>query len=196
MRILVVYAHPVETSFVAALHAKTLAVLRAQGHEVDDCDLNAEGFDPVLNRAERLGYFDDTSNRSAVAPHVQRLLWAQALVLVYPVWNFGFPAILKGWFDRVFLPGVTFSMQGSRYVPTLRNIKHLTAIATYGSKRWQAWSMGDPPRKSVLRMLRLLVMPQARTRYLACYDMDNTTPERRAAFLRDVEQHFAAWKPA
>ena len=43
MRVLVFYAHPVETSFVAALHAKTVATLRARGHDVDDCDLNKIG---------------------------------------------------------------------------------------------------------------------------------------------------------
>lgn len=48
MRVLVVYCHPVETSFHAALHQEVLKNLRAAGHEVDDCDLYAEGFNPVL----------------------------------------------------------------------------------------------------------------------------------------------------
>ena len=67
MRVLVVYCHPVETSFHAALHQEVLQNLRAAGHEVDDCDLYAEGFDPVLSREERLGYHDVPSNRLPLA---------------------------------------------------------------------------------------------------------------------------------
>lgn len=193
MRVLVFYAHPVETSFVSALHHKIIALLRARGHEVDDCDLNAEGFDPVLSRQERIDYHDLAANCRLVEPYVGRLKWAEALVFVYPVWNFGFPAILKGVFDRVFLPGVSFEMRGGDFVPTLRHIKRMTAVATYGGNRWRAFTMGDPPRKCVTRMIRVLIAPFARSQYLACYDMNNTTPERRAAFMVKVEAHFTGW---
>jgi NAD(P)H dehydrogenase (quinone) len=194
MRILVFYAHPVETSFVAALHDRTVEILRAQGHDVDDCDLNVEGFDPVLSRQERIDYHDIAINRRMVEPYVERLMRAEALVFVYPVWNFGFPAILKGVFDRVFLPGVSFEMNGGSFVPTLRHIKKMTAVCTYGAHRWRAWTMGDPPRKCVTRMIRVLIAPMARCRYLAHYDMNNTTPEKRAAFMAKVEAHFSGWR--
>ena len=192
MRVLVYYAHPVETSFVAALHEKVVATLRAGGHEVDDCDLNAEGFDPVLTRAERIAYHDPATNRAPVAGHVTRLMRAEAIVLVYPVWNFGFPAILKGVLDRVFVPGVAFSMEGG-YRPQLRYIKRLAAVCTYGGSRWRAVAMGDPPRKCVMRMLRALIDPMARCEYLAHYGMNDTTPQRRAAFLAKVEARFKRW---
>ena len=77
MRVLVVYCHPVETSFHAALHADVVRHLRRAGHEVDDCDLYAEGFDPVLSRAERLGYHDVPSNQMPLQAHVARLQWAR-----------------------------------------------------------------------------------------------------------------------
>ena len=54
MRILVIYCHPVETSYNAALHTEVVQQLRGAGHEVDDCDLYAEGFNPVMTREERL----------------------------------------------------------------------------------------------------------------------------------------------
>jgi NAD(P)H dehydrogenase (quinone) len=110
LRVLVLFAHPVETSFGAALHAKVVEVLRAKGHEVDDCDLNAESFDPVMSRQDRIDYHDVAANRRRVAPYVDRLLTAEALVLSFPVWNMGFPAILKGFVDKVFLPGVSFTL--------------------------------------------------------------------------------------
>jgi NAD(P)H dehydrogenase (quinone) len=87
MHVLVLFAHPVETSFGAALHAKVVETLSARGHKVDDCDLNAEGFDPVMTREDRIEYYDPVLNRRRVAPYVDRLLAAEGLVFSFPVWN-------------------------------------------------------------------------------------------------------------
>ncbi len=194
MRVLVLYAHPVETSFVAALHGEIVSTLRARGHEVDDCDLNAEGFDPVMRRQERIDYHDKAVNRAPVARYVERLLAAQALILVFPVWNYGFPAILKGFLDRVFLPGVSFEMgPGGAYRPTLHNVRKLAAVCTYGGDRWRTMLMGDPPRRFVKRSLRSLADPLASCDYLAHYDMNHTNPRRRARFLGQVQRVFEAW---
>jgi NAD(P)H dehydrogenase (quinone) len=190
MRILVLYAHPDPDSFVAALHRTAVAALAAAGHEVDDCDLYAEGFDPVLSREERLHYLDVPDNRRTVESYVQRLERAEGLVLVHPVWNFGYPAILKGFLDRVFLPGVSFRLVDGLATPNLTNLKVLASVATYGSPRWRAFLMGDPPRKLANRVLRVLVAPDAKRRYLALHDMNRQTPERRRAFLARVEQEL------
>ena len=196
MRVLVIYAHPVETSFVAGLHGRVVDTLRGGGHEVDDCDLNAEGFDPVLSRHDRIDYHDTAADRGRVAPYIERLKAAEALVFVYPVWNFGFPAILKGYLDRVWLPGVAFDLDaGGNLVFTLRHVRRLAAVCTYGGERWRAMLMGDPPRRLVKRMIRAHIAVRGRCEYLACYDMNHTTPERRAAFMARVEQRLAAWEP-
>ena len=78
MRTLVVFAHPVETSFAAAAHKTVVENLKAGGHEVDDCDLYAEDFDPRLTREERLGYHDIGPNIESVRRHVERLRAAEA----------------------------------------------------------------------------------------------------------------------
>lgn len=188
MRVLVLYAHPNPESFVAALHRTVVETLRRAGHEVDDCDLYAEGFDPVLTYEERVGYLAIPENRKPVESYVQRLERAEALVLVFPVWNFGFPAILKGFLDRVFLPGVSFKLVNGLATPNLTHLKTLVAVTTYGATRWRAFLLGDPPRKVVTRMLRVLVAPVARRHYLALHDMNRQTPEGRAAFLAKVER--------
>lgn len=194
MRVLVLFAHPVETSFSAALHAKVVATLRARGHDVDDCDLNAEAFDPVMSRQDRIEYHDPKVNRTRVAPYVDRLLAAEALVLVFPVWNMGFPAILKGFIDKVFLPGVSFTLgDDGSYAPHLHNIKRLAAVCTYGGARWTTVLMGDPPRRVVKRMVRSVTASGSRCEYLALYDMNHTRPEPRAKFLSKVEANFAKW---
>ncbi|ADZ69226.1 NAD(P)H-dependent oxidoreductase [Polymorphum gilvum] len=186
MRVLVLFAHPVETSFAAALHQRVLDGLRSAGHEVDDCDLYAEGFDPRLTREERLAYHDLDINRANVASYVDRLLAAEALVLVHPVWNFGLPAILKGFFDRVFLPGVSFKMKNGKVAPSLHNIRKLTVVTTYGGTRLRAFLVGDPPRKIATRVLRAVIKPAAPLSYMALYDMNRATDDDRAAFLGRV----------
>jgi NAD(P)H dehydrogenase (quinone) len=192
MRILVLYAHPDSGSFGAAVHRTVVETLRRCGHDVDDCDLYAEGFDPVLSRAEWAGYLQVPANRAPVEYYVRRLEQAEGIVLVFPVWNFGFPAILKGFLDRVFLPGVSFRLDNGLAQPNLTQVKTLVGIATYGAPRWRAFLIGDPPRKVVMRMLRILVAPFARRSYLALHDMNRQTPAGRAAFLQRVEKAMAA----
>jgi len=193
VRILMLFAHPVETSFNAVLHTKVVEVLRAK-HKVDDCDLYAEGFDPVMSREDRIDYHNVAVNRRHVGPYVGRLLAAEALVFSFPVWNMGFPAILKGFIDKVFLPGVSFNLgEDGSYIPCLHNIKRLGVVCTYGGGRLLTIMMGDPPRNFLTRSMRRLCAPGARCDYLAHYDMNHTRTGRRAAFLRTVEARFSKW---
>jgi putative NADPH-quinone reductase len=192
MRVLLIYCHPVEDSYNAALHRAARAALENAGHAVDDCDLYAEGFDPVLSRAERLDYHDCALNRRRVEAHVRRLLAAEALVLCFPVWNFGPPALLKGFFDRVFLPGVSFDLRADGGIePRLRHIRKLAAITTYGRSRLTAWYLGDPPRRFCTRGLRRLIGPSAKVVYLAHYRMNVSTAATRARFLATTERAMA-----
>ncbi len=187
MRTLVLYAHPVETSYQAALHRVVVETLGARGHEVDDCDLYGEGFDPRLSRAERSAYHDPAPDRTAAQPYIDRLRAAEALVLVFPVWNMGYPAILKGFFDRIFLPGVSFRLERGRVVSLLGNIRQSAAVTTYGATRLGAWLAGDPARKSVTRVLRAQTLG-APQRYLAHYDMNRSTDAIRGRFLNRVRR--------
>lgn len=186
MRVLVLHAHPDPASFSAALYRLTVATLAEAGHEVEAVDLYAEGFDPVLSRAEWQGYVQVPENCAPVADEVARLQWAEALVLVFPVWNFGFPAILKGYLDRVFLPGVSFHLTEARIAPGLHHIRRLVAVTSYGSTRYWAFLMGDAPRKVVRRMLGVLIHPRGRTRYLAHHAIARSTDASRAAFMGKV----------
>ena len=188
-RAMVVFAHPVPESFSSALHAAAVGALRRGGWQVDDCDLNAEGFDPVLSTAERRGYHDLETNRLAVQAYVDRLMAAQALVFVFPVWNFGYPAILKGFFDRVFLPGVSFKLVDGKVRPALTHIRKSAAITTYGGTRLRALLCNDPPRSLMTRPVRY-VTGGAPMDYLALYDMNRATEERRSAFLEHVTRRM------
>ena len=85
LRALVLYANPVTASFGAALHSAVVTTLQSRGHEIDDCDLYAEGFNPVMSEQERMQYHDVGLNRTPVSAYADRLLEAEALILIYPV---------------------------------------------------------------------------------------------------------------
>ena len=193
MRVFVLFAHPVETSFAAALHRAAVAALREGGHEVDDCDLYAENFNPVMSRQERIDYHDEAICTKPVQAYVDRLRAADGLVLVNPVWNYGYPAILKGFFDRVFLPGVSFRLENGKVAPNLQHIRRIAAVTTYGGTRLRSMLMGDSPRRQFKRTLRLLVHPMARSTYLALYDMNRNGDAVCAAFLTRVSQRMRSF---
>ena len=185
---LILFAHPCPESFSSALHEVVVETLKTRGWSIDDLDLNAENFSPVLTEAERRGYHEEPANIEPVSAYVERLRAADALVLVFPVWNFGYPAILKGFFDRVFLPGVSFKLVDGKVRPNLQNIKRLAAVTTYGGTRLRAIGAGDPPRRIVKRHLRYVCHPSTRTRYLALYDMNRATDAQRKGFVGKVER--------
>ena len=191
IRALVLFAHPVPDSFNAAVHRTVVETLSARGWEVDDCDLNAEGFFPVLSEAERRGYHDTPANLDPVRPYVERLQRAEALVMVFPVWNFGYPAILKGFIDRVFLPDVSFHLVDGKVRPGLTNIKKLAACTTYGGTRMRAMLTGDPPRKCVTRHI-WYACGRPPQKYVALYDMNRNEAPQLNAHLARVKREMEA----
>ncbi|MCF1463398.1 NAD(P)H-dependent oxidoreductase [Agrobacterium vitis] len=186
MRVLVLHSHPLAESFNRALYHKTCQSLEAAGHEVDGCNLYDEGFNPVLSAEERRIYHDYPDNIEPVKSYVERLKAAEGLVIVTPVWNFSFPAMLSGYFDRVWLPGVTFELVDGNLTPTLRHIRKLAAVMTYGATPLRAFLAGNPPKKSVTRVIRAQIKLGAPVKFMAHYDMNNCTEQSRAAFLDKV----------
>jgi putative NADPH-quinone reductase len=170
--------------------------LRRGGHEVDDCDLYAEGFDPVLTAAERRVYNTPTPELTAVMSYVDRLRRAEALVLCFPTWWYGLPAILKGWFDRVWTPGVAFELPvgGGAILPALRNIRKFAVVTTYGSPWWLVKVvLRDPVRAVLFGGLRRLCARGADSVFLALYNIDAADRARCARFLARVERRFAGF---
>ena len=194
MRALVVHAHPVAESFNRSLNTLVCAILRECGHEVHNLDLYGQNFMPVMNAIERQGYHDAGRNIEPVRAHLDELAWCTGLIFVYPTWWYGQPAILKGWLDRVFIPHVTFAMPvGNKPVqPLLQHIGCIGGVSTYGAPwLWTRW-VGDPGRRIVMRGIRALVHPRAKTFWAAHYKMDSSTPESRAAFMAKVEKKLRA----
>jgi NAD(P)H dehydrogenase (quinone) len=194
MRVLVVHAHPVETSFNRALFGTVMEALSGGGHQVDALNLYDEDFEARLSREERLIYEDVPDNLTpAVKPYVDRLRNAEAIVFVHPVWNYGYPAVLKGFFDRIFLPGVSFKLEGGEVKPNLDNITRAAFVTTYGGSRWRTMLMGDPPRRLARRWAWATFRTKSPPKYLALYDMNTNRETELKAFIAKVKAEFQRW---
>ena len=188
MRVLVLHAHPVETSFNRSLYNAALETLSANGHEVDALNLYEENFAAVMSREERLMYHDVPDNLTpAVKPYVDRVLAAEGIVIIHPVWNYGYPAILKGFFDRIFIPGVSFVLENGDLRTVMRK-KRVAYITTYGGDRFRTWLMGDPPRRIARRWAWATFGTLFPPTYLALYQMDKRTEGELKAFLAKVRR--------
>ena len=151
MKVHVIFAHPLEDSFNAALFRLVTQTLEAEGHEVDALDLYRDNFDPVLSPQDRIEYHDVSINQHRVADYVKRLQSTDVLILCHTVWNFGWPAILKGYFDRVFLPDVSFKLIDGKLSPGFTIIQMVMTVTTSGCLRHRAFVLGVPPRKNGTR---------------------------------------------
>ena len=119
MRVFIVHAHPEPRSFNGAMTRAATAALKDAGHEVVVSDLYAMGFNPVSGRHNFTAVSNPVYRQQAEEAHaathdgfatdlqgeMDKLFWCDALILQFPLWWFGLPAILKGWIDRVFAPG-------------------------------------------------------------------------------------------
>ena len=113
MHALVVSCHPRSDSLTAAASARARDRLVAGGATVDLLDLYAEGFDPSLLPEDEPDWSDHTKEYSAeVRAHMARVAAADVIVVVFPVWWYGLPAMGKGWVDRVWNRGFAYEPSG------------------------------------------------------------------------------------
>lgn len=189
MQVVVVLAHPKGDSFNHAVAQRAHDALVAGGHEVHLLDLYAVGFRAAMSAEERKAYHSNEPILDPmVAEHAALVKAADALVFVYPTWWSAQPAILKGWFERVFVPGVGFTFNSRGKVrPGLVNLRHLVGISTYGSSRRYVRAINDNGRRTITRTLRMSAGRRTRSRWLALYSIDTCTARERAEFLERVE---------
>lgn len=189
MRVLVVYSHPNPESLVAAAKERVLAGLGAAGHEVRVTDLYADGFDPKMSAEERRVHAEP-----GVAPELQGyaddLAWAEALVLVYPTWWSGQPAMLKGWIDRVWVAGIAWELpEGANILrPLLTNIRRIIVVTTHGSPKYMNALEGETGKRVAFRAIRAMCSKRTRTRWCAIYGLDRADDAKRRAWLQRVER--------
>jgi putative NADPH-quinone reductase len=143
-----------------------------------------------MSAAEREAYHgEEPILDPLVAEHARLLGRAQVLTFVYPTWWSGLPAILKGWLERVMVPGVAFAFdERGKVRPALTGVDTIVGVSTYGSPRAYVRAINDNGRRTLTRALRMSCGPGTRTRWLGLYGIDTSTLTDRADFAASVER--------
>ncbi len=193
MNCLVVLAHPLDNSLCAFLAEKTITHLKNRGYTVSVKNLYEEEFDPVLTQSERESYYESRFDEYQVKSDIEQLKQNESLVLVFPTWWFGFPAILKGWFDRVWAPGHAYD-HASDFGPIkqrLTNLKEMKVITTLGSPWWVDFFV---LRKPVNKVLKIALLGACTTNcqftMLSLYNSEKLTKAKVDKFVGRIELKF------
>ena len=170
MRVVVVVAHPDPDSFNHAIASTAIASLTRAGHAVTVLDLYAEEFRTAMSRDEQQAYHGDRPLLDPTAErHAGIIKQAEALVFVYPTWWSTVPAILKGWLERVMVPGVGFVFDEKQRVRRgLTDVRRVVGISTYGATRLYVKVLHDNGRRTLMRALRLNTALVTRRTWVAC----------------------------
>jgi len=188
MKALVIYCHPNPDSFTGAVKDLVLEVLEEKGFNTRLTDLYGEHFNPLIHKEELEFYTDITCNQKGLENHVDNIMWCDTLIFVYPTWWYGLPAMLKGWLDLCFLPGIAFHMpEGKKNAkPGLKHITSLGLFTTAGATPLVTFLMGSPGKRTILRAVKFLCKRPVKTVFLAHYQMDSSTDESRKIHLERV----------
>jgi NAD(P)H dehydrogenase (quinone) len=197
MDVLVVCAHPDADSFTHAITRAVERGLAKSGREVTTLDLYALDFAAAMSTAEHRAYqaWDPADAPPVldpmVAEHARLVSAARAIVFVYPTWWSQPPAILKGWLERVLVPGVSFTFDAKGKVqPGMQHVKRIVGISTYGSPWTYVKLVNDGGRRMITRALRMSCGLRTPTTWLGLYSVDTAGAEERKAFLDRVEHRM------
>ena len=196
MQCLIVVAHPLADSLCGELARTAEAALRRAGHEVQVENLYDSGFAPALTAPERQSYYGAAYDAAAVQAQVERLLWAEAIVWVFPTWWFGFPAMLKGWFDRVWGPGIAYDHASDLgpIRPRLNRLRHALCVTTLGSPWWvDRFVMRRPVRRVLKTALLGTCAPGCRLQTLSLYQAERLSPAQVQAFGARIKAAVQRW---
>ncbi|WP_420549859.1 NAD(P)H-dependent oxidoreductase [Curvivirga sp.] len=193
MKCLLVTIHPLTNSLCKHLSSHVADTLQSQGHEVTIEDLYEQNFQPALTADERRSFYDDPYDSSSVLDEVERLLETELLVLVFPTWWFSFPAMLKGWFDRVWGPGIAYDHANDLgpISPKLKNLKEVVVVTTLGSPWWvDRLIMRQPVKKVIKYGLLGACTKNCRLQFLSLYESENLDEGKLKAFKTKINKAF------
>lgn len=193
MKCLVVVAHPLKESLCQYLTAQTIEHLESKGYQITVLDLYERQFPPSLTIHERQSYYQSNFDDSLLEQEILQLKQAESLVLVFPTWWFGFPAILKGWFDRVWAPGYAYNHASDlgAITPCLNNLKEVKVITTLGSPWWVDKFVLWQPVKRVLKIALLGACTKScKFEMLSFYNSENASTSRVESFVQKIKAKF------
>lgn len=187
MTVLIIYAHPSGQSFGQLVLECVIGTLNELGRQYTLEDLYKQEFNPVLSEDEYNTYWDN----KPPSDHELNLLSCSRIIFIYPTWNHGFPAILKGYIDKTFRPTIAFSrnVEGKICFHELSNIKSAIFVTTYGSSLLQNYLLNFNAQKvTTTRGFGRLFSRDCVVVWKALYAMDSSSEKKRSKFLRELRQ--------
>ena len=150
-KILLINGHPNKESFCAALATSYKNGALANGASIKEITIGELNFNPNLS----YGYQKRTDLEPDLIEAWEKIKWADHLVIVYPLWWGGMPALLKGFFDRTFLPGFAFQKrENSVWWDKYLTGKSARVITTMDQPPWYHWLIyGEPAHKAMKKMI-------------------------------------------
>lgn len=187
MKFLVIYAHPNPQSFNHAIFEKVTSTLKSRESEFRIIDLYSENFNVTLNAKDF-----ETLQKGKMPEDVQRyqqdIVWADKLIFIFPVWWWSYPAILKGFIDRVFLHGFAYTFDKNGLKKLLKNEKALIFMTTGGPKE-------EYEKNNVVQILQrplsqgiLSFCGIENSEFHIFYAVPSSTEEQRKSYLDEVEE--------
>ena len=150
MQALIVIGHHDPHSLTHALAGQIAEGLASAGHRCEFADLASEGFDPRFSMADHAVHRRLAPAPDDVLREQARIERADALVLVYPIYWWSLPALLKGWVERVFSHGWAFEYEGGTVIKKLRGMNvHLVGVAGADAGTFERHGYGDAMRVQI-----------------------------------------------
>lgn len=200
LNVFIIYAHPEPMSFDSRMKNHAVSVLKKAGHAVQVSDLYDMRFKATVDPDDFVSHADDTYfnlrteqlnaslNRSFAEDIMEeqgKTLWADMLIFQFPLWWYSFPAIMKGWVDRVLTYGFAYGM--GRSLSGRRAMLTFTAggpaRAYTPELQSAANTMLDHIQRHVLHLCGLQVLPP-----FGVYGATNASPDQRERFLQQYTQ--------
>ncbi|WP_339812147.1 NAD(P)H-dependent oxidoreductase [Paenibacillus sp. FSL R7-0189] len=204
MNVLIIFDHPYgasaseniphQRSYSAALLASVMRGLTTKGHTIDFIDLHTDGFDPVMSREELTAWRQKKTTDPQVANYQQRLIAADHIVFIFPIWWEAMPALTKGFLDKVFAKGIVYeeTKPGRPFkclLPYIKGVSLLTVMNT--PDFFYRWIFGNPITKILFRGTFRKMGIRKNLRWYNYAGMSDRSLEERVKHLDKTEQRFA-----
>jgi NAD(P)H dehydrogenase (quinone) len=204
MNVLIIFDHPYgalasenvphQRSYSAALLASVMRGLNTKGHTIDLIDLHADGFDPVMSREELAAWRQKKTTDPLVANYQQRLMAADHIVFLFPIWWEAMPALTKGFLDKVFAKGIVYEeiKPGRPFKCLLANLKGVSLLTVMNTPDFfYRWIFGNPITKILFRGTFRKMGIRKNLRWYNYAGMSDRSLEERVKHLNKTEQRFA-----
>lgn len=193
MTALVVVSHSDPDSLTQHVARATADAIRAAGGEVDIADLNAENFDPRFSRADLALFRGNGTTPPDVVAEQKRIDRAEHLILVFPMYWWSVPALLKGWIDRVFVSGWAYEFTpGSEIVKKLDRLTvHLIPVAGDDAESLERHGVFEAFRTQIERgIIEYCGATVGSTNFV--HESDTKSRDTLAAEVGDLSERIAA----